>query len=175
MWLDRFSGHSTPSGSPPPPHNRSYSPTPRRPSGLEPGGNSRPSYGPRTSSLSINGRVNTSTASLNSSKVPNGSTLRRQISPPAEFNDPLEVLEAIIGRSLSPEGKGNAQNERSDDDAVVQRPTELVTEIDFGRLSLGDFSQPSQYEGEDDDAGSGMFTDSVEECEYVCTIGGELA
>ncbi|KAL8827134.1 MAG: hypothetical protein Q9191_003363 [Dirinaria sp. TL-2023a] len=162
MWLDRFSGHSTPSQSPPPPQNRSYSPAPQRPSGLGPGRPVRPPYGPRTSSLNVSSKSNLSTTSLSSQRVPNGSILRGQVSPPPDFADPLKVLEAVIGKSLSEE---KTQNGELNADEVLERPSQLVKEVDFGGLSLQDFARNGVYEAGERGAEVQKAAQTVEEYE----------
>ena len=174
MWLDRLSGNSTPSGSPPPPHNRSYSPAARHHSGLGPGGTSRPAFGPRTSSLNIHARANLSIASINSPRLPNGSALKRQVSPPADSTDPLKALEAIVGRSLSEEGNESTQHGLVDGIQGPNRPTELLAEIDFEGLNLEDFAQTSHHGPEYGNIDIETTTQTVEECEYVCTISRAL-
>ena len=174
MWLDRFSGNSTPSGSPPPPHNRSHSPAARHPSGLGPGGTSRPAFGPRTSSLNIHAKANLSTTSINSPRIPNGSALKRQVSRPADFTDPLQALEAILGRALPKGDNESTQNDPEDGIRGPDRPTELLEGIDLEGLSLEDFTQASQNGAEYRDTDIKTATQTVEECEYVCTTSGVL-
>ena len=160
MWgLDRFSGHSTPSGSPPP-QNRSFSPAPRHPSNLGPGLAARPPHSPRSSSFNVSSKYNTSTASLNSPRLPNGSGLKQQITPPADFTDPLRLLEDIIGRPIPDE------EERDGEDGRVQleKPAELVEDVDFGGRSIQDFLKGEE---ERDLDSSGDTAQSAMECEYV--------
>lgn len=166
MWgLDRFSGHSTPSGSPPP-QNRSFSPAPRRPSHLGPGLAARPLHSPRSSSLNVSGRYNSSTTSLNSPRLPNGSGLKQQIIPPADFTAPLKVLEGIVGRPISDEDEGHGED--GDGQHQLEKPAELVEDVDFGGRSIHDF-----LDKEDDEEGirsSDSYdntTQSAMECEYV--------
>lgn len=141
MWgLDRFSGHSTPSGSPPP-QNRSLSPAPRRPSHLNPGLAARPPHSPRSSSLNLSGKHYSSSTSLNSPHLPNGSGLKQQITPPADFTNPLKLLEEIVGRPISDEDEGHGEEE----EGQLEKPTELVEDVDFGGRSIHDF-----FEDEDD-------------------------
>jgi vacuolar protein sorting-associated protein 52 len=140
-WLDRFSGQSTPSGSPPP-HSRSYSPTPKRPThlGAPPALPSRPAYSPRSSSLSLGLSSNASTSSLpGGPRVPNGSALRQEISAAAPPNivDPLAVLAEIIGQrtqSSRPSGGGDGSG----------KPVQIIEEIEFGDLSLQDFVEKNE-------------------------------
>ncbi|CAF9925273.1 MAG: hypothetical protein ALECFALPRED_003102 [Alectoria fallacina] len=141
MWgLDRFSGHSTPSGSPPP-QNRSFSLAPRRPSHLGPGLAARPPHSPRSSSLDVPGKYNSSTTSLNSPRLPNASGLKQQITPSADFTTPLKLLEEVIGRALPDEDEGHG--EKGGDQ--LEKPTELAEDVDFGGRSIHDF-----FEDEDD-------------------------
>ncbi|KAL8791912.1 MAG: hypothetical protein Q9195_005488 [Heterodermia aff. obscurata] len=164
MWLDRFSGHSTPSQSPPPPQNRALSPAPpRRPSQLGPGLPQRPAYGPRTSSLNLASRSNISTTSVNSQKLPNGSTLKHEVTPPADFPDPLEVLEKVLGRTLQQDHNADGV---SDGYPIPQKPSELVKDVDFGGLSLEDFAQSMDLvESKQMEVDTRMTAQTVEEYE----------
>ena len=168
MWLDRFSSQSTPNGSPPPPQNRSFSPAPRRPNHLAPPGPlTRPSYHPRSSSLSLISKANSSSASLaGTARIPNGSTLKREISPPPDVVDPLDILQSIIGSQIRRDDTPLDHNEAS---SFGEKPEALIEDIDFNGLGLQSFA-----EGE---AGMKVFDDisyqPIEECEYVClTFGG---
>lgn len=157
VWLDRFSGHSTPSPSPPP-QNRSFSPAPRRPSHLGPGAAARPGFSPRSSSLNV-AKFNSSTTSLNSPRLPNGSGLKQQVTPPVDFVDPLKALEEVIGkpiREIQDKGEG----------VETEKPPSLVQNVQFGVLSLQDFLHNEEDEDID---GAAEDTQSVEECEYVCS------
>ena len=164
MWgLDRFSGHSTPSGSPPP-QNRSYSPAPRRPSHLGPGLAGRPPYSPRSSSFNVSGKYNSSTTSLNSPRLPNGSGLKQQITPPADFTNPLKLLEEIVGRPIFDEDERHGEEDQS----RLEKPAELVEDVDFGGRTIHDFLEDGDerfgignIDPHDDTAQSAM------ECEYV--------
>lgn len=162
MWgLDRFSGHSTPSGSPPP-QNRSFSPAPRRPSHLGAGLAARPAHSPRSSSLNVSGKYSSSTTSLNSTRLPNGSGLKQQITTPADFTNPLKLLEEIVGRPIP----GEDEVDGEEGEGQLGKPTELVEDIDFGGLSIHDF-----LEDEDNRDGMGSldrYDDTVQsatECE----------
>ena len=167
MWLDRFSGHSTPSQSPPPPQNRPLSPVPpRRPSQLGPGLPQRPAYGPRTSSLNLGLRPNISTTSVHSQNFSNGSTLKHEVPPPSDFPDSLEVLEKLLGRTLQLDNKTDGV---SNGCPSSQKPPELLKEVDFGGLSLEDFAQSMESESEQTEVDTPMTAQTVEECEYVCS------
>lgn len=137
MWLDRFSGHSTPSGSPPP-QTRSYSPAPRRSGHLVPGPLSlRPGYSARSSSLSLPLTSNTSTSSLPAAaRVPNGSALKQHIPPPVDVPDPLDVLQEVIGFSLK---KKDVAGRTVEDRNLLEKPSEVEADVDFGGLSLRAF------------------------------------
>ncbi len=165
MWLDRLSGQSTPSAPPTPAQSRSYSPAPRRSSHLVPGPPTRPAYGPRTSSLGLGPKANTSTTSLNSIRLPNGSTLRQQLSPPADVTDPLVVLEDIIGKQTVKLVNGSGIQ---DGTTATPRPPHLAQDIEFGGLSLHAFADKiSRDEGTKAHQFSAQ---TVEECEYVCPV-----
>ncbi|KAL9003580.1 MAG: hypothetical protein Q9188_003561 [Gyalolechia gomerana] len=138
MWLDRLSGQSTPSPSPPPIQKRSYSPAPGRSSHLAPVTAIRPPYGPRTSSLGIGSRPNNSSTSLNSPRLPNGSSLRQQIVPPTDNADPLDVLRNVLGKKLDNLVDGQVDGA---DTTRSQKPPHLVEDVDFDGLSLHTFAE----------------------------------
>lgn len=167
MWLDRFSGNNTPSGSPPSSQNRSYSPAPRRSSHLAPGTSVRPSHNSRSSSAHLGVISNASTTSLNSAKVTHGSTLKQQITPPAEVVDPLKVLAAVVGKSLPREGLDNGG---AHDGVEFEKPSHLVEDIEFNRLSLKEFVLVDLSDEEEDGLNSVTTVQTVEECEYVYTL-----
>jgi len=134
MWLDRLSGHSTPtpSASPPPPPSRPYSPAARRPSHLGPAvAAQRPGFNPRSSSLSLHSNDST-TSLLASSRRPNGSGLK-QSATVADAPNPLDVLEKLLGS----EGKGKVAKPQTNGDHLAQDEFEL--ELDFEDLSLREF------------------------------------
>ncbi|KAI4133617.1 MAG: hypothetical protein LQ338_000129 [Usnochroma carphineum] len=143
MWLDRLSGQSTPSAPPPPAQQRSYSPAPRRSSHLAPSTAARPLYAPRTSSLGLGSKSNLSTTSLSSPRLPNGSSLKQQISHPANVTDPLEALDDVLGQ-----WSDKVANRLGDQDGTtsVQRPPRLAEDIDFEGLSLYAFADRTSKE-----------------------------
>lgn len=163
MWgLDRFSGHSTPSASPP--QSRSFSPAPRRPSHLGSGLTARPPQSPRSSSFNVSSKYNASTTSLNSPRLPNGSGLKQQINPPADFTNPLKVLEEIVGRPILDEDKDHGE----DGQAQLEKPAELVEDVDFRGRSLQDFlDDEAECHGVENSDVHGDAVQSVMECEYV--------
>lgn len=154
VWLERISGHPSRSNSPPP-QNRSFSPAPRRPSHLGPGAVVRPDFSPRSSSLNVK-NFDSFTTSLNSPRLPNGSSLKQQVTPPAEATNPLGVLEEVVGRKL---GKADGES------CGTEKPPELIQNVGFGELSLQNFLAE---DGEDLDRESSVIQ-SAEECEYVCS------
>lgn len=130
MWLDRLAGGpaNSPSPSNSQPASRPYSPLPRRTSSaLSPYVTSqRVGPSPRSSSLSL--VSNDSSASLLSSRKPNGSNLKH----PAAVDpglDSIQVLEALLAS-------------RADDDAAPTTKSNVITEedlefeADFGGMSL---------------------------------------
>ncbi|KAJ4364656.1 Vacuolar protein sorting-associated protein 52 [Neocucurbitaria cava] len=138
MWgLDRLSAYSTPSGTPPP-RRDSYSPAPRRgypsagPGSLPP----RPGLNPRSSSLSLVSPGSSTTSLPNTARPPNGAPRRRPTGG-AYYNgpDPIQVLESILGGS--PRRPIGAHGDTKG--GIQQKPEVVVTDIDFGRLSLHDF------------------------------------
>lgn len=140
MWLDRFSGHSTPSASPVP-WSRSNAPVPPRRSSqfnqnaLPP---KRPGLPQRVTSWS--GLTNGSTDNLPASaRVPTASTLRDQlVSPQTNGSDPLNALQEIL--------RTTGLRETSAQDQEIQLTDgDLVEDINFGEFSLQAFadSQPA--------------------------------
>lgn len=133
MWLDRLSGHSSPAGTPPPPNSRSFSPA-RRPGRLPRTQSLRSSLHPRSSSTSLLLTPDDSTTSLpgTARSSPNGSASRPAQSRQQriEVNDPLEVLNSIIGKKASEKPV----------ETTSEKPSQLVESIDFGGLSLEQFA-----------------------------------
>ncbi|KAL4891633.1 Vps52-domain-containing protein [Aspergillus ambiguus] len=138
MWLDRISGHSTPSG--PQADSRSNSPLPRRSSSrLSPyaPSNSRPGTARQGSSLSVLLTPNDSTASLPATARGDGSAFKQNAarSRPSDVADPLEVLNGILGKQ-----KNEARDSSTSLDSIADaKPAQLVDDIDFGGLSLEEF------------------------------------
>ena len=134
MWLDRFSGQSTPAVPSPPP-SRNYSPAPRQSSNL-----TRPvrpglaSYA-STSTTSLDLSANNSNVSLPSNaRLTHGSSLRQEQKPPPDVEDPLQVLQKILGNA----------KETGDDKVRGHQRTDLGNgdlEIHFGKLSLQDYAE----------------------------------
>ncbi|KAL8788824.1 MAG: hypothetical protein Q9213_001495 [Squamulea squamosa] len=143
MWLERFSGQSTPSAQPSSAQNRSHSPVPRRSSHLAPNNNRRPSYGPRTSSLGLVSRANSSTTSLSSPQLVNGSSLRQEIAAPADVDDPLDALEILLGERKN---HGSNEQEEGDNVSIDKKPADLDVDIDFHGLSLDAFMNDASQE-----------------------------
>ncbi len=137
MWLDRFSSHTTPSGSPPR-HGRAYSPAPqRRSSHLVPTPLPlRPGYSPRSSSLSLALAPSTSTSSLSATaRILNGSALK-QISPLVDVRDPLDVLHDVIGL---PSARDIVTERSLGEEGSPEKPPEVEADVDFGGLGLQAF------------------------------------
>jgi hypothetical protein len=144
MWLDRLSGHSTPSNAPPPPHNRPYSPLPRRSSHLAPPTVSkRPGFSPQSSTLSLVSNDST-TSLLGSSKKTNGSGLK-QSTVIADYPEPLEVLQKLLGaksKALDIKDVKDVSGNSTDD-------LNLDEELDFSGLSLRELAKSPQSESDD--------------------------
>ncbi|RMZ75216.1 hypothetical protein DV737_g5411, partial [Chaetothyriales sp. CBS 132003] len=136
MWLDRFSGQSTPAGSNSP--GRAYSPAPRRPvrSGLGLTSN--------RSNVSLDLSNNTSTASFGSAaKVPNGSGLSYEQRLPAEVEDPSTVLRGLLGIRQQKHSAGETRDGidvSSVNEAAVDVDLEVDEDIDFGSRGLHEFA-----------------------------------
>ncbi|RAK93930.1 Vps52-domain-containing protein [Aspergillus costaricaensis CBS 115574] len=132
MWLDRISGHATPSG--PQFDSRSSSPLPRRTSSrLAPTQNNRPASSRQGSALSLLSTPNDSSTSLAATAREGSSPKPSAARPrPSDVTDPLEVLIGIIGK----QGKTRDSSPAS---VAEVKPSELVEDIDFHGLSLEDF------------------------------------
>lgn len=146
MWsIDRLSGHTTPSASPPPPMNRNL---PRRPSHLVPspvGG--RPPFNPRSSSLSLVSNDST-TSLLSSSRRPNGSSLK-QSNTVVDAPDPLKVLGKLLDNGegvASPSANGH-RGANGIATSIIEEDDEA--EWDFGGLSLQDIVAGEPFDVED--------------------------
>lgn len=133
MWLDRFSGQSTPAVASSPP-SRNYSPAPRQSSNFT--RTVRPGLGvfASTSTTSLDLSTNTSNISLPSNaRLTNGSSLRQEQKPPPDVEDPLQVLRRILGTANQPHSHENGTRKIIlEDDAL---------DVDFGNLSLQDYAQ----------------------------------
>lgn len=127
MWLDRLSGHSASAG-PSPPISRSYSPAPRRASNLTPvSANQRPSFNPRSSSLSL--VSNDSTTSLLTSRRNNGPALKQ--SAVADPPDLATALNKVLG--------GYGRTAYDSQQSLVDQREALALDgqnFDFGGLTL---------------------------------------
>ena len=159
MWLDRLAGHASPAVHSPshstPQSQRSYSPCERRSSHLAPQQSqqnlNRPTYGPRSSSLtsaSNDSNISLLSNSNNIQKAPNGSNLR-QVSRQDDSQDPLKLLDRLLGSIPTP-GEGW--------DTKDDKPS--LEDIDFEGLSLSDFVQvdkPVQRQR----------SQSILECQYI--------
>ncbi|EKG14106.1 Vps52/Sac2 [Macrophomina phaseolina MS6] len=133
MWFASHSAQHSPAPSPSP--ARSYSPAPSRRPYLAPLPQ-RPGINPRSSSLSLLSPTSSSSSLPAQGRLPNGSGLRVQInsSPPADVPDPQKVLENILGGPPKRTVPGHSG------DLAVERPVDLVADIDFGGLSLDAFA-----------------------------------
>ncbi|KAH9844958.1 Vps52 / Sac2 family [Teratosphaeria destructans] len=138
MWLERFSGQTTPAASSTP--NRGSSPAPRRSIQLGSGQLSRrPGLNPRTSSLSV-ASLSTSTESLPAAaRVPNGTTLKSELAGGSRAGpDPDDVLTSILGPLVSEKASEEADGVRG-----ISKPPVLPGEIAFEGLSLEEFANAS--------------------------------
>ena len=165
MWLDRFSNHATPNGSPPPAPNRaSFQGPSRRPSHLAPNLPARPAFNARSSSLSVPTRANASATSLlDPPKLTNGSTLKNGAASPAYFEDPLLVLQRLVG---SPLPEQTEQESVDGGTPSLQKPQDLDVDIDFSGLSLEEFLSASTETERIELQRDRQSLPSVE-CEYV--------
>lgn len=124
MWLERFSTQSrdaTPAATP----NRTFSPTPRRPTAQL----RRPGIQPRSSSLSVASLAGSTESLPATARVPNGTNLREQLAgSAADVADPLDVVMGIIGPLKQVE---------SDDGPDYAA---MAGTIEFGGLSLEEYA-----------------------------------
>ncbi|KAI9850193.1 MAG: hypothetical protein M1838_006002 [Thelocarpon superellum] len=147
MWLDRFSGHSPPSASPP--RNRSYSPAPQRSVYLSPSQAPaqprRPAFSPRSSSLSL--ATPASSSALDTTRPQHGSALRRSTTnTPPNVPEPLDVLAGIVGDSRSKDRRPSHVDDGVSQSETLVIAAGLVEDVDFGGLSLVDFVNRDQGE-----------------------------
>ena len=151
MWLDRLSGHSTPSSAPAQPHNRPYSPLPRRSSHLVPTTVSkRPGFSPQSSNLSLVSNDST-TSLLGGSRKTNGSSLR-QSTVVGDRIEPLEVLRKLLG--------ADSKNvDLKDDLGYGARDLNFEEDLDFSGLSLQELAKQQISENSDTHV-----SQTVEEC-----------
>lgn len=157
MWLDRLSGHSTPSGTPPPGNNRHASPSQRSP--RPPSSQAfRQSLHPRSSSTSLLLTPNDSSTSLpTTARVPsNGPPQKSALSrtPPPGTAGPVDVLYSIIGRKTAD----------STGESPIEKPAELVEAIDFGELSLEEFVSRGKDSGGILSSEAGVAT--IQQCQF---------
>ena len=164
--FERLSNLPTPSVSPPP-GSRSYSPAPRRPNHIQ-SGLARPPFNARSSSLSLASSQASSTALLQgATRITNGSTLRQELSPARPAEDPLQVLEQIVGLPRPRE------DEKDNGEPAGQRPKELVADVTFDGLSLEEFTRMKSPQRDRKRAEiQTLSTQSVAECEYVKQSNG---
>ncbi|KAK2737695.1 hypothetical protein FQN57_007443 [Myotisia sp. PD_48] len=142
MWLDRLSGHPAGSGASSP-YNRPYSPAGRQPQRSGPNKQNRPTYSPRSSSLSFSPTPSVSTNSLPLRPNNDGSRPGDYSSRDQNIPDPLDVLNNILG----------IRRARDDSDTGPVGKLDVLAEtIDFGELSLEEFAAQEdklQQEGSD--------------------------
>lgn len=165
MWLDRLSANQAGSGASSPYNHRSYSPAHRvnKPA--------RPTFSPRSSSLSFASTPNASAISLPGTQQhqSNGLTARRDgRSPSANVPDPLDVLNNILGRELSPNA---ASNDPEPDVIPLAKPETLVDTIEFGELSLEEFAEQEEYGGMEPPLHNSYDLQSIEQCEAHMATG----
>lgn len=134
MWLDRFSGQSTPAVASSPP-SRNYSPAPRPSSNLT--RPVRPGLGvyASTSTTSLELSANASDTSLPSNaRLTNGSGLRQEQKPPPDVEDPYLVLRRILGDAKDARSReANGDRETDVEDGSL--------DIDFGELNLHEYAK----------------------------------
>ena len=93
------------------------------------------------------------------------------MTPPEYIDDPLVVLEKIVGSSLQTDGTAGIYD--TDDEAEGQRPENLIEDVTFGGMSLQDFLHNTKkpealaYKRESDQ----LNLQSAEECKYVSLLG----
>ncbi|TVY29468.1 Vacuolar protein sorting-associated protein [Lachnellula hyalina] len=160
MWLSgRSTPAATPSGSPPPPANRSYSPAPRRPSYLAPpSAAQRPPFNPRSSSLSLISNDST-TSLLSSSRRPNGSGLK-QSATAVNAPDPLQVLERLLGSEGKKKVSSKATNGTSTNNNLGDYDYEA--ELDFDGLSLREIVESQSSNAKEEHVYTSQTTEEFE-------------
>ncbi|EED16734.1 GARP complex subunit (Sac2), putative [Talaromyces stipitatus ATCC 10500] len=138
MWLDRLSGHSTPSGTL---HLFPIDTFPKPQTITDFLSELSTNLHPRSSSTSLLLTPNDSTTSLPSTArhISNGAPQRSVFvrTPPGEVVNPLDVLNSIIGKKAADNISG----------VTPSKPAELVETIDFGDLSLEEFMTRGRESG----------------------------
>jgi vacuolar protein sorting-associated protein 52 len=88
---------------------------------------------------------------------------RNQINnlPPPDVPDPLKVLQQIVGAPPKDQSPTNGQVDS------VEKPPELVEDIDFGGLSLQAFAEKEQGSTRRKSAVHTQNTQSIEECTFL--------
>lgn len=158
-----FSGHSgqpNPSAVP----SRPYSPAARGksiqlgPSTLQ----RRPGLNPRTSSLSAASLVSSTESLPSTAKLPNGSSLKNELGSlrVQDGPDAVEALQNILG----PLRNDNLTNGTSCD-ISTSRPDVIISDIDFGGLSLEEFASQSPQRPQYSETRSAKVASSVEDFE----------
>ncbi len=104
-------------------------------------------------------RVNSSTEIPRAAlKIQHASGLRQELVQPPQVEDPVEVLQRIVGQPVP----------LSDEDSLHNRkkPLVLVDEISFEGLSLVDFvTQGHEYQSQEDEVSAPDAVQSAAECE----------
>lgn len=83
--------------------------------------------------------------------------MRQEIAPPPDLTDPLAILQDIVGKSL----QGN--NINGTEAGTLDKPVELVEDIDFAGMSLHDLADQEDAASEHQVRSD----QTIEECEYV--------
>ena len=88
------------------------------------------------------------------------------MSPPADFTNPLQLLEEVIGRPIPDDGEEQGE----DGQAHLEKPAGLIEDVEFRGRSIQDFLEDEDecFSNSSLDA-YGDTAQSVMECEYVCS------
>lgn len=157
MWLERLSGHTTPSASPP--SSRPYSPAPRKSSHLAPP--ARPTFSQRSSSLNPASTLNDSPLSL-LRKTNNGVGAKAKA---GDAPDPVDTLEKLIGTvDAKRKTKQNRQGLSNDGGSDA---ADAIDSVDFGGLGLYELATAEDIPSDDVHV---YRSQTVEECMYVSSV-----
>lgn len=162
MWKDRLSGHPTSSGVPSPRH-RSQSPGVRAPSHLAP--YQRPTFSPRSSSLSLISNASTSSGPLTAPRQ-NGSTVDHGPVKGAldDDADPLSVLGRILRVPSDGLDKRSTAASTLSGEGSRRRKFAIPARADLARLSLRAYAAAGRGAPSQTKDGHGYEARSTEEC-----------
>ena len=137
---------------------------PRRPLQLtsSAGGQSRPFFSPRLSSLNLSPRLNASTSTVDSPKLTVSSGLKQEILQTPETSDSISVLEDIIGTAPF-----DGKPVYSDYGAATGHQVSLINDVNLDGMSLRNFVGAFGSQDQDLKSSENLLLGTAGECKYV--------